>query len=100
MSEVTRIEDGYYDRLSVMKAVQASTDLATFLGESLTNSDYGVMIKSDGSLHCSFDGTAADANNAQLPTVYSIHGKKYLEDVRIYSASSQDVSIILYTKTG
>ena len=101
MSDLTRIEDGYYDRLSVRKAVTASTDLETFLGEALTNNDYGVMIMSDGTLHCSFDGTAADANNAQLPTVYTINNsKKFLDDVRLFSAVSQNVSIILCTRVG
>jgi len=100
MNDPVKIVDGYYDRLSIRKAVQASTDIETFLGEALTNSDYGIMIKSDGNLHYSVDGTAADADNAMLPTVWSVHGKKYIKDVRLFSTASQYVSIVLYTKTG
>ena len=98
MSQTVKIEDGSYDRVSVMKSVAASTDIATFLGEALTNEDYGIMIKSNGLLHYSVDGTDADAGNAQLPNVYSVHNKKYIEKVRLFSAAAQDVSIILYAR--
>ena len=96
-SSPARLVDGYKDRLSVLAAVSSSTTLATALGEALASTDVGVTIISNGDLHYSPDATDADANNAKLPTVYTIMGgKTQLDRVRLYSASSQNVSFIVF----
>jgi hypothetical protein len=97
MAEPVRVVEGIYDRLSLLKEVAASTDLATFFGEDITNEDYSALIISDGNLHYSVDGTAADADNAKIPTVFPVNGKQ-IKTIQLFSAAAQDVSIILSAK--
>jgi hypothetical protein len=92
-----KLVDGYADRLSKIKAVTATTTLATFLGEVIAETDAGVTIVSDGELHYNPVG-AATTSNGKLPAgAWTIHGgKAKLDRVQILSAVSQNVSIFVF----
>ena len=95
-ASMVRMVDGYFDRLSLLKSVNASKTLAEILETALLYTDVGVTIHSDGNLHYNPIG-AATAGNGKIPNVYTIHGgKSKLDLVELYSAAAQDVSIFVF----
>jgi len=95
-SSPTRMIDGYRDRLSLLKPVQATETFAEILEEAIESTDVGVTIVSDGNLHYNPVGAATSANG-KLPTVYTMQGgKTRLDLAEFYSASAQDVSFIVF----